>query len=92
VIYLDTSVVVALLTREERSTQALEWLEQCRETDMDPWNRSRVNESPHPARLGWGLDHETHQAHRCWEYNSLRPHSAFQGRTPLEAAHQEAAA
>ncbi len=31
-IYLDTSVVVALLTREERSTQALEWLEQCRET------------------------------------------------------------
>jgi len=32
VIYLDTSVVVALLTREERSTQALEWLEQCRET------------------------------------------------------------
>ena len=31
-IYLDTSVVVALLTREERSSQALEWLEQCRET------------------------------------------------------------
>jgi len=31
-IYLDTSVVVALLTREERSPQALEWLEQCRET------------------------------------------------------------
>jgi hypothetical protein len=24
-----------------------------------PW----VNESPHPARLGRGLDHETHQAH-----------------------------
>jgi len=22
-----------------------------------------VNESPHPARLGRGLDHETHQAH-----------------------------
>ena len=30
-IYVDTSVVVALLTREERSAQALEWLEQCRE-------------------------------------------------------------
>ena len=30
---------------------------------MDPGSRSRVNESPHPARLGRGLDHETHQAH-----------------------------
>ncbi len=27
-----------------------------------------------------------------WEYNSLRPHSALQGRTPLEAAQEEAAA
>ncbi|QEY31819.1 IS3 family transposase [Synechococcus sp. RSCCF101] len=27
-----------------------------------------------------------------WEYNSLRPHSALQGRTPLEAAQQGAAA
>jgi hypothetical protein len=31
-IYLDTSVVVALLTPEEHSPQALDWLEQCRET------------------------------------------------------------
>lgn len=31
-IYLDTSVVVALLTPEERSPQAIDWLEQCRET------------------------------------------------------------
>ena len=30
---------------------------------MDPGNRSRVNESPQPARLGRGLHHETHQAH-----------------------------
>ena len=30
---------------------------------MDPGDRSRVNESPHPARLGRGLDHETHKAH-----------------------------
>lgn len=30
-IYLDTSVVVALLTREEHSPLALKWLEQCRE-------------------------------------------------------------
>ena len=30
-IYLDTSVVVALLTREEHSPVALKWLEQCRE-------------------------------------------------------------
>jgi transposase InsO family protein len=27
-----------------------------------------------------------------WEYNTLRPHSALQGRTPLEAAQQRAAA
>ena len=27
-----------------------------------------------------------------WEYNSLRPHSALQGLTPLEAAQQGAAA
>jgi transposase InsO family protein len=26
-----------------------------------------------------------------WEYNTLRPHSALQGRTPLEAAQQGAA-
>ncbi|CAK6698758.1 type II toxin-antitoxin system VapC family toxin [Synechococcus sp. CBW1107] len=31
-IYLDTSVVVALLTTEERSPQALNWFEQCRDT------------------------------------------------------------
>lgn len=31
--------------------------------DMDPGSRSRVNESPHPARLGRGLHRETHQAH-----------------------------
>ncbi|MCX5932933.1 MAG: type II toxin-antitoxin system VapC family toxin [Cyanobacteria bacterium] len=31
-IYLDTSVVVALLTPEERSPHALDWFDQCRET------------------------------------------------------------
>jgi predicted nucleic acid-binding protein len=31
-IYLDTSVMVALLTPEERSAVALEWFERCRET------------------------------------------------------------
>ena len=31
--------------------------------DVDPRNESMVNESPHPAKLGRGLDHETHQAH-----------------------------
>jgi predicted nucleic acid-binding protein len=30
-IYLDTSVVVALLTPEDRSSLALDWFEQCRE-------------------------------------------------------------
>jgi len=29
---------------------------------VDPGDRSRVNESPHPARLGRGLHHETHKA------------------------------
>jgi len=27
-----------------------------------------------------------------WEYNTLRPHSALRGRTPMEAARQGAAA
>ena len=31
-IYLDTSVVVALLTREERSPLALDWLERCNDS------------------------------------------------------------
>jgi len=31
--------------------------------DMDPGDRSRPNASPHPARFGRGLDHETHQAY-----------------------------
>ena len=30
-IYLDTSVVVALLTPEERSSSALDWFAQCRD-------------------------------------------------------------
>jgi predicted nucleic acid-binding protein len=30
-IYLDTSVVIAMLTPEERSPLALDWFEQCRE-------------------------------------------------------------
>ena len=34
-----------------------------KDLEVDPGNRSRVNESPQPARLGQGLDHETHQAH-----------------------------
>jgi predicted nucleic acid-binding protein len=32
VIYLDTSVVVALLTPEVRSAHALDWFERCRDT------------------------------------------------------------
>ncbi|QNG26574.1 transposase [Synechococcus sp. HK01-R] len=31
--------------------------------DVAPGNWSRVNESPHPARLGRGLHHETHPPH-----------------------------
>ena len=33
-----------------------------RRTDVDPGKQSGVNESPQPACLGRGLDHETHQA------------------------------
>jgi putative transposase len=33
------------------------------QTVVDPGNRSRVNESLQPARLGRRLDHETHQTH-----------------------------
>ena len=31
--------------------------------DVDPGNQSGVNESPHPARLGRGLHHETNPSH-----------------------------
>lgn len=31
--------------------------------DIDSGIRLRVNENPHPSRLGEGLHHETHQAH-----------------------------
>ena len=31
--------------------------------DVDPADRYRVNESPYPARLGLGLDHQTDLAH-----------------------------
>ena len=30
--------------------------------DVDPGKESRMNESLQPAKLGRGLDHETHQA------------------------------
>jgi len=33
------------------------------EIDVAPGNRSTVNESPHPARLGRGLHHETNPPH-----------------------------
>ena len=46
--------------------------------DVDPENRSRVNESPHPARLGRGLDHETHQAHSTAEQIIRKPKTAEQ--------------
>jgi hypothetical protein len=32
-------------------------------TDVAPGNQSTVNESPHPARLGRGLHHETNPPH-----------------------------
>ena len=32
-------------------------------TDVAPGSLSRVNESLHPARLGWVLNHETHLPH-----------------------------
>jgi uncharacterized protein with PIN domain len=44
-IYLDTSVVVALLTPEERSAQALDWFADSREPLMS------VVVELHPAQL-----------------------------------------
>jgi hypothetical protein len=51
--------------------------------DVDPEDRSRVNESPHPARLGRGLDHETHQA------NSGADHPQAQNRRAADRSGQD---
>ena len=38
------------------------WEKRC-SSDVTPGNQSNVNESPHPARLGQGLHHETSPPH-----------------------------
>lgn len=53
---------------------------------QDPWHHHGL----HRARLTVA-DAQGLADRWGWEYNTLRPHSALQGRTPLEAA-QEAAA
>jgi len=45
---------------EEDNLVEIQWIESG--NDVDPGNRSRVNESPQPAQSGRGLHHETHQA------------------------------
>jgi putative transposase len=44
-----------------------------------------------PELFATVADAQTLGVRWCWEYNTLRPHSALQGRTPLEAAQAVAA-
>ena len=60
VAFLDVKVLIALLDLQHLSQEpAHRWFQ----IDVAPGNWSRVNESPHPARLGRGLHHETHPRH-----------------------------
>jgi hypothetical protein len=54
--------------------------------DVDPGNRSRVNESTHPDRLGRELEHETHQAHTEQIIRKLKTAEQLiaQGKTVVE--------
>jgi len=48
----------------------------CSDADVNPGNRTRVNESPQQARLGRGLRHETHQAHSRVDHPQAQAHRA----------------
>ena len=54
-IYLDTSVVIAMLTPEERSPLALDWFEQCREPLISSdWLITETHQrSGHQAASAW---------------------------------------
>jgi predicted nucleic acid-binding protein len=63
VIYLDTSVVVALLTPEALSARALEWLEQCRDTLISSdWLITETHSALGLKQRHHGLSPEARQA------------------------------
>jgi uncharacterized protein len=62
-IYLDTSVVVALLTPEERSAQALDWFAQSREPLISSdWLITETHSALGIKQRHHGLSPEAHQA------------------------------
>ena len=62
-IYLDTSVVVALLTPEERSPQALNWFEQCSEPLFSSdWIITEAHSAISLKQRHHGLSHAARQA------------------------------
>ena len=62
-IYLDTSVVVALLTPEERSPQALNWFEQCSEPLFSSdWLITETHSALSLKQRHHGLSHADRQA------------------------------
>jgi predicted nucleic acid-binding protein len=63
VIYLDTSVVVALLTPEALSSRALGWLEQCRDTLISSdWLISETHSALSIKQRHHGLSPEARRA------------------------------
>ena len=62
-IYLDTSVVVALLTPEDRSPQALDWFAQCREPLISSdWLITETHSALGLKQRHYGLSPEFSQA------------------------------
>ena len=62
-IYLDTSVVVALLTPEERSPRPLDWLEQCKGTLISSdWLITETHSALGIKQRHHGLSPQAHQA------------------------------
>ncbi len=62
-IYLDTSVVVALLTAEERSAKALDWFEQCRSTLISSdWLITETHSALGIKQRHYGLSQTARQA------------------------------
>jgi len=62
-IYLDTSVVVALLTPEERSAAALDWFEHCRDTLISSdWLITETHSALGIKQRHHGLSQEARQA------------------------------
>jgi predicted nucleic acid-binding protein len=62
-VYLDTSVVVALLTPEERSAQALDWFGQCHEPLISSdWLITETHSALGIKQRNYGLSYAARQA------------------------------